>query len=762
MAKQTTPEAGNALEISSIFDTFSNHASDMTDYAAWLCAMEDANRLFNFRFKDGAGNLTGETIRGLLEKYGGKGAQSYWTKLMGDIQNGINTKEFTPATQAATKLIGGFKGAAVGGNIRVVIQQPTAFFRASAVLSPLDMARGLAGGVTKGGGWKRALEYSPIAMRKDNGSFDISAPYTMKQTLFDNRDAIRKVNDFLSAPAGAADAITWGRLWNACEWAVKRGYPNLKPGSKAFYEQTARQFAEVIDQTQVVDGVLQRSNIMRAKNEITKQATSFKGEPIMSINLLVRTIDAFTHETSKEKKSAAAKKIGRAAAALLVTDVVNAFAQSIIDGIRDDDKDKKWWKRVMSAFTGQTGEEETAWEKGWNFVMEGNLGGNLNKAASMPYLADVFSLMQGYEVARTDTEVINDIVRASQTLIKSLGDGGKKTWVYATKATLGATAKLFGLPLNNLTRDLWGVLRSVAIETDNIPLQYEMEKMIWNIDNHSNSGKFGELLYKSLTLGDTEAYQKIRGEMQKRMGLDDSRIKSILRGHVKDDYTGGKMTQDEAITFLVKHGIEKDKDAAFWKIQEWDSGDEEDYTKFGELSDAVLNGGKSSTGATVDELVEWYVEHGTKRSAVQSGITSAVHEAYKDGTIDEEAVADLLKQYQAYDEGEKGYQTDDDIYWTVREWTAQYNGDEDYHKYDSVYEVVENGGDLKDVIREYTENGTEEKTIASALTSHYKPLYIAASASERKKMKEYLAKAYAALGRDKEKARKDIDKWLEE
>lgn len=762
MAKQTTPEAGNALEISSIFDTFSNHASDMTDYAAWLCAMEDANRLFNFRFKDGAGNLTGETIRGLLEKYGGKGAQSYWTKLMGDIQNGINTKEFTPATQAATKLIGGFKGAAVGGNIRVVIQQPTAFFRASAVLSPLDMARGLAGGVTKGGGWKRALEYSPIAMRKGNGSFDISAPYTMKQTLFDNRDAIRKVNDFLSAPAGAADAVTWGRLWNACEWTVHREKPYLEPGSKAFYEQTAKQFAEVIDQTQVVDGVLQRSNIMRAKNEITKQATSFKGEPIMSINLLVRTIDAFTHETSKEKKSAAAKKIGRAAAALLVTDVVNAFAQSIIDGIRDDDKDKKWWKRVMSAFTGQTGEEETAWEKGWNFVMEGNLGGNLNKAASMPYLADVFSLMQGYEVARTDTEVINDIVRASQTLIKSLGDDGKKTWVYATKATLGATAKLFGLPLNNLTRDLWGVLRSVAIETDNIPLQYEMEKMIWDIDNHSNSGKFGELLYKSLTLGDTEAYQNIRGEMQKRMGLDDSRIKSILRGHVKDDYTGGKMTQDEAITFLVKHGIEKDKDAAFWKIQEWDSGDEEDYTKFGELSDAVLNGGKSSTGATVDELVEWYVEHGTKRSAVQSGITSAVHEAYKDGTIDEETVANLLKQYQVYDEGEKGYQTDDDIYWTVREWTAQYNGDEDYHKYDSVYEVVENGGNLKDVIREYTENGTEEKTIASALTSHYKPLYIAASASERKKMKVYLVKAYAALGRDKEKARKDIDKWLEE
>ena len=114
------------------------------------------------------------------------------------------------------------------------------------------MAKGLVKGVKGQGGWSRALEYSPIAMRKDNGGFDISAPYTMKETLFDTRTAVRKLNDTLSAPAGAADAVTWGRLWNACEWTVHRENPYLEPGSKAFYEQTAKQFAEVIDQTQAV------------------------------------------------------------------------------------------------------------------------------------------------------------------------------------------------------------------------------------------------------------------------------------------------------------------------------------------------------------------------------------------------------------------------------------------------------------------------------------------------------------------------------
>ena len=53
---------------------------------------------------------------------------------MEDIQNGINAPGDSPMWDIAGKTIGGFKGAAVGANIRVVIQQPTAFFRAAAVL----------------------------------------------------------------------------------------------------------------------------------------------------------------------------------------------------------------------------------------------------------------------------------------------------------------------------------------------------------------------------------------------------------------------------------------------------------------------------------------------------------------------------------------------------------------------------------------------------------------------------------------------------
>lgn len=529
MAKTTMPHASNALDLAGIFTTFANHASDMTDYASWLCTMEDINRLFNYQFRDEEGNPIGKTIKGLLDRVGGPGSQKYWHNLMEDIQNGINAPGDSPMWDIAGKTIGGFKGAAVGANIRVVIQQPTAFFRAAAVLDPQDMARGLARGVTRGSGWKKALQYSPIAMRKDAGGFDISSPYKMTETLFDNRTNVRKLNDALSAPAGAADAVTWGKLWNACEWATAREHQGLTKGSEAFYRQTAKLFAEVIDQTQVVDGVLQRSNIMRSSNAVVKQATSFMGEPIMSLNLLMRAYDQVRYEQNSQKRGKAIKTMGRAATALVVTNVVNALAQSLIDAMRDDDEDKKYWERFRAAFTGISGDEETPWEKAWNAIMEGNVGSNMNPLGQIPFVKDALSIMQGYDVSRTEMEIVSDLIQAGQTAIQSADGQGKRTRVYALKGLLAAGAKMFGIPASNLTRDMWGLARSAAVETGNIPLQYEMEKAIYNISNTGNKNRYYAILYRALEQGDMDTYQHIRDDLMNSMGVDGASIDSAMR-----------------------------------------------------------------------------------------------------------------------------------------------------------------------------------------------------------------------------------------
>lgn len=529
MAQQVTPNANNAVELRSVFDTFADHASDMIDYAAWLAPMEDANRFFNFQYRNDAGNKTGVSVKGLLDEKGGNGAQQYWQKLMGDIQNGIGTKDFEPVTGAMGKFVGKFKGASVGANIRVVIQQPTAFFRAAAVLDPKDMAKGMAGGVTKGSGWEKALEHSPIAMRKDVGSFDISSPYTLKDRFYGKEGVTNKVNDLAGAAAGKADAATWGKLWNACEWQVKREKPDIRAGSNEFYSAVNDAFSDMIDQTQVVDGILQRSNIMRGKSTLSQQATAFMGEPIMSLNVLLRSYDNFRYEENPAKRSKALKTLGRAATALVVTNVVNALAQSIVDGLRDDDRDKDYWEKFLSAFTGVEGDEKNALELIGNVVLNGNVGSNMNIVAQAPFAKDILSLAQGYDVSRPDMEVFADLLDAAGTFAKSIDGSGKKTRKEATLSLLAAASKMFGLPAANIKRDIMATLRTEAQASGSLGFQYEVEKFSYNLANSGNKSRFIGILYDALEQGDYATYEHVRRDLMEQMGLDGESIQSSLK-----------------------------------------------------------------------------------------------------------------------------------------------------------------------------------------------------------------------------------------
>lgn len=529
MAQQVTPNANNAVELRSVFDTFADHASDMIDYAAWLAPMEDANRFFNFQYRNDAGNKTGVSVKGLLDEKGGKGAQQYWQKLMGDIQNGIGTKDFEPITGKMGKFVGKFKGASVGANIRVVIQQPTAFFRAAAVLDPKDMAKGMTGGVTKGSGWEKALEHSPIAMRKDVGSFDISSPYTLKDRFYGKEGVTNKLNDLAGAAAGKADAATWGKLWNACEWQVKREKPDVRAGSNEFYSAVNDVFSDMIDQTQVVDGILQRSNIMRGKSTLSQQATAFMGEPIMSLNVLLRSYDNFRYEENPAKRSKALKTLGRAATALVVTNVVNALAQSIVDGLRDDDRDKDYGEKFLSAFTGVEGDEKNALELISNVVLNGNVGSNMNPVAQIPFAKDVLSLAQGYDVSRPDMEVFSDLINAARAFVDSTGGDGKKTRKEATLTLLAAASKMFGLPVANIKRDLMATLRTIAQASGSLGFQYEVEKFSYNLANSDNRSRFIGILYDALEQGDYATYDHVRRDLMEQMGLDGESIQSSLK-----------------------------------------------------------------------------------------------------------------------------------------------------------------------------------------------------------------------------------------
>lgn len=512
-AKALTPNASNALDIGGVYDVFAQNASDMIKYATLLAPMEDINRLYNYRYRDSMGNLTGKNVRQVLSGVYGDAAQSYWRNLMRDVQNGM-VKNASATTRAVERIVGNTKGAAVGANLRVVIQQPTAYFRAAVVLDPENMAKGLGNGVTKGNGWDKARKWAPIAGIKDTSGFDQGSRYTIAREVYGTDGSFMSwLSDKSMSLAGKADAVTWGKIWNACEWQVAAD-TSLEVGSDAYYQQVAEVFTDVIDQTQVVDGIMQRTQIMRDSDALTRQATSFMGEPLKSLNILMRSYDAWVYETNPQKRSKALKQLKRAVGALLVTDVVNALAQSIVDGLRDDDKDKKYWERVLEAFTGITGEEKDFGEAVKNITLQGNVKGNITLVGRIPYAKDIISILQGYTVDRMDAGAVDDIVRATKSMISSANGQGKKTAAYNVKQFLTVVSKIFGVSVANLGRDTWAIARSIASETGNVRLMFEMEKAIYRMDKSAGNRKtWCELLYRAQKERDTETARLIYREM---------------------------------------------------------------------------------------------------------------------------------------------------------------------------------------------------------------------------------------------------------
>lgn len=512
-AKALVPDASNALEIAGIYDVFAQNASDMIKYATLLAPMEDINRLYNFRYRDDKGNLTGRNVQQVLSSVYGDAAQKYWRNLMRDMQNGI-AKNASDTTRAVERIVSNTKGAAVGANLRVVIQQPTAYCRAAVVLDPAYMAKGLTKGATAGNGWDKARQWAPIAGIKDTSGFDQGSRYTVAREVYgSDGGALEWLNDKSMALAGKADAVTWGKIWNACEWQVA-SETNLEVGSDEFYRQVAAVFTDVIDQTQVVDGIMQRTQIMRDSDALTRQATSFMGEPLKSLNIFMRAYDAWAYENNPQKRSAALKRLKRSVAALVVTDVVNALAQSIVDGLRDDDKDKNWAERIMEAFTGYSGDEESAGEVIKNVTLGGNLVSNMNPVGRIPYLKDILSILQGYTVDRMDAAAADDIIRTSKTFIKGLGGDSKTTTAYNLKQMLAMGSKVFGISVGNMGRGMWAIARSIANETGNVRLMFEMEKAIYRMDKSAgNRKRWCELLYRAQKDKDTETARLIYKEM---------------------------------------------------------------------------------------------------------------------------------------------------------------------------------------------------------------------------------------------------------
>lgn len=522
--KSVTPKANNAVMVESIFDTYSAHVNDMATYAAWLPTMENVRRIRDFTFRDEEGNRTGD-VKTIIERVFGRNGNAYLNKLVDDINQGVRSNGTGNLTDG---IVGNYKAAAVAANIRVILQQPTAILRAMNTLDP----KYLLAGTVKRGDWGKVKKYAPIAVWKDWGYFDINTGRQMKDVLLSSDTMMEKVKQAAMAGAGKADSFAWARLWNAVEAETKDKRPGLKPGTDEFYRAVASRFGEIIDGTQVVDGLLQRSQIMRSPDALTKMSTSFMGEPTKTYNMFVNAVYDLRNAEGKDALKKAKRGLARTTTALVVSFAVNAVMQSIVDALRDDDKERDYWEKMLTAYTGFTGDEETFLDY-WNSFWSGNLEANFNPMGYLPYFKDMLSIAQGYDVSRMDMEPISKVWDAAVNMKKALSGDGKYSLASASANLLAEAARLLGIPVANLKRDIQAGITTAAIETDSYLMQYRIDKAMLNMGYSGNTSNFMDILYNA-SINDREAYEIIYADMV-ASGIPEDKISNAMETRMKRD-----------------------------------------------------------------------------------------------------------------------------------------------------------------------------------------------------------------------------------
>ena len=468
--KDVTEKAQNAIMVESIFGTYTRHISSMSAYNAYAVAMTDMQRWFNT-----------PGVKTEIERAFGTNGTRYITDLMKQI-NGTadNGKTFGGAKDMVNKLVGHAKASAVGANLSVAIQQPTAYVRAADMISPKYLREGL----FQKSDPELVKKWCPIAEWKSWGFYETDVGRGLNDLIVDQSNALERATEKSMILAEKADEWTWGKLWNAVAAETRDLYAGeLEPGTDAFYEKVGQRLGEIIDKTQVVDSVFHRSPIMRDRG-FSAIYTSFMAEPIKTYNMVERAIANFAENRNDP---AAKRKLMRTVAVYVLNGLAGAMAKSVIGAARDDDKEKNYWEKYL----------ETLGE---------NAMDNLLFTNNIPVVSDYLDTLRGNEPSRLDLQSI-DRVRQLVNEVPKMIDGTSKWSTFKGMYKFAQMASdVTGVPAYAAIRDAKAIVQTVgdALGQD------------WYIPMQNETATFGyaaENLYEAIRKGDGKREERLRQKL---------------------------------------------------------------------------------------------------------------------------------------------------------------------------------------------------------------------------------------------------------
>lgn len=514
-------EAKNPLILKDIFSVYAKHIDQMTSYNAFVPVLSDLNKLLNYKIlPSGEGVQQIQSMRKSITRVMGPKGINYISNLMDRINGAANGDD----TAALPKMfLRNMKIASVGANARVIIQQPVSYLRAADVISPKYLFAAFGAGKND---FQRIYQYAPIARWKDWGNYEMNIGRSIEEMMA-GQSYFQKFMEGTMYFAGWADRRCWGRIWKAVELETKKKQPELAPDSDRFYRAVGERFTEIIDETQVVDSILHRSQLMRSKSMFNQMATSFMSEPTKTYNMFRNSLVNFYAERTPEN----GKRMMRTFLTLTANGIGVAILAGFVDAVRDDEDDdffEKWRRAVV----GDYKDAETPKEK-LLAALGSNLNDNFNPMNYIPFLRDLLSAVQGYDVKRTDFSWAADILKNAQEWDKFMKGESRYTFSAMLLETAGSISKLTGIPINSAKRDIFAIKDSFINHILGPDIQYENEKLKYFIGSERNTADYVKRMLEAKLDGNEELATKVYNDMIKA-GISAETMENQLDSREKD------------------------------------------------------------------------------------------------------------------------------------------------------------------------------------------------------------------------------------
>jgi hypothetical protein len=347
-------------------------------------------------------------------------------------------------------------------------------------------------------------------------------------------------------------------------------------------------------------------------------------------------------QAKRGNKRYARKAIGAVAASM----ILNSILVSFVYAGRDDDEDKTYTEKYIATLTEE-------------------LLDSFNPLTLIPFVKDIVSIVQGYDVERSDMAVITDIVKAWNDL-----DNDKRSVYRKIEDFGGAIASIFGLPVKNIMRDARGMYNTVnsfinGEKTTGMGIKNALVESVTG-DAKSN----GQQLYEAMVSGDTEQIARIKGRYK-----DDKAITSAIHTALKDNdsrihdaavarYNGniaeytriareiigeGNFKQDDVVAAINSKINELKKADGKVEATTPDSNKETSIYKMEDYFTAIVGRDQASARVVKDDIIKVAVANGKDREEAEadfnSSFASHLRDEYEAGNVTERDAVNMLANY---------------------------------------------------------------------------------------------------------------------